>query len=621
MSELWRRLRMLFRRERFDRELEEEMQSHLEMQAEENLEHGMAFEDARYAARRQFGNPMLLAEDSRARWGWHWLECLLQDIGFAGRILRRNPGFAVVAVLTLALGIGANCLVFSVVDTVLLRPFPYRNPDRLVFVWTEFSAANQQAMSSLPDYLDWRARNQVFEDMGAYIPASFDLAGPAYSEQLHGRRASASFFHTLGVQPQLGRLFLPDEEHDGRDCVVLISDTLWRNRFQADPRVVGSIILLSRNGQPAEPYTIIGVLPARFEAAFPRYADVWGALARDGEEAYQRRMGGFDVVGRLKAGITLTQAESAMRSIAGVLAVQYPQTNRGYSVQLRDFHESLTGYGRHAMWSLSGAVAFVLLIACVNVANLMLARAADREREIMIRAAIGAGRGRLLRQLVVECLLLSVVGGAAGALLAHTGVGAVQAAMPESILRRGEIAIDLRVLAFTFAVSLLAGVAFGLIPAARASRANLNPAPARTGPSRTRLRDTLVIAEIALGLVLVTGAALTINSFVRLLRVDPGFDPRRLLSASAWPAPRRSPSIWKRSRGIILPLWARPCCAAAPSPSTMPRVHTRWPLSMRRPPASVGRARIRWAGRSCSARQNAERCAPLGPSRKESARS
>jgi predicted permease len=472
----------------------------------------------------------LLKEDSRASWGWHWLECLLQDLGYAERILRRNPGFALVAVLTLALGIGANCLIFSVVDTVLLRPFPYKNPDRLVFVWTEFNAPNR-AMSSLPDYLDWRARNQVFEDMGAWIPTSFDLAGPDYPEQLHGRRASASFFRTLGVQPQLGRLFLPDEEREGRDRVVLLGDALWRNRFNADERAVGSTILLRRNAQPAEPYTIIGVLPATFQAAFPRYADIWGALALDGEEAQQRRRGGFDVMARLKPGITSIQAESAMRSIAYGLALQYPKTNRGYSVQLRDFHESLTGYGRQTMWSLMGAVAFVLLIACVNVANLMLARAADREREMMIRAAIGAGRGRLCRQLLAEFLLLCVLGGAAGALLAGAGVSAARAAMPAGILRRGEIAIDLRVLAFTFAVSLLAGVAFGLIPAWRGSRAGLSPAARGSGGrNRTGLRNSLVVAEIALGLVLVTGAALTINSFVRLLRVDPGFDPRRLLS-------------------------------------------------------------------------------------------
>ncbi len=534
MSELWRRLRVLFRRERFHSDLEEEMQSHLEMQAEENRQNGMDAEEARYAARRRFGNATLLREASRASWGWHWLENLCQDLNYAGRILRRNPGFVMVAVLTLALGIGANCLIFSVVDTVLLRPFPYKDPDRLVFVWTEFNATNR-VMSWLPDYLDWRARNQVFEDMGAWIPTSFDLAGPDYPEQLHGRRASASFFRTLGVQPQLGRLFLPEEEREGRDRVVLLSDALWRNRFNADERVVGSTILLRRYAQPAEPYTIAGVLPASFQAAFPRHADIWGALALDGEEARQRCMGGFDVIARLKPGVTLIQAESAMRSIAHGLALQYPKTNRGYSVQLHDFQESLTGYGRRTMWSLMGAVAFVLLIACVNVANLMLARAADREREMTIRAAIGAGRGRLFRQLLAECLLLCVLGGAAGALLAGAGVGAARAALPEGILRRGEIAIDLRVLGFNFAVSLLAGVAFGIIPAWRGSRAELSPALRGSGRrNRTGLLNSLVVAEIALGLVLVTGAALTINSFVRLLRVDPGFDPRRLLAIETY---------------------------------------------------------------------------------------
>ncbi len=522
MSELWRRLLFLLRRRQFERDLEEEMRFHAEMLAERLRAAGVPAGEAARAARRRFGNPTLLREDSRDAWRWAALETLAQDVRHALRLLARSPAATAAAVLTLALGIGANCVMFSVFDAALLKPFPFREPERLVFAWTAWQ--QRRVMNSLPDFLDWRARNDVFETMGAWLSASYDLGGAAYPERLQGRRATASLFPTLGVQPQLGRLFAAREEYGGRARVALISDKLWRTRFHSDRGVAGSRILLGLNGGAPEPYTIIGVLPPGVHSAFPKDSDVWTPLTVDGEEARERRMRGLNVIGRLKAGVSIPHAEAALSGIARALAAEHPGTNRDCNgVALEDFHRYLTGYGREVLPSLMGAVAFVLLLACANVANLMLARASDREHEMAIRSALGAGRGRLFRQLMTESLVVSLAGGAAGTLLAAWAVRGARALVPAGILRAPEIAIDLRVLVFVLGVSILTGLAFGIAPSLRASARRPQPR------DRAALRHVLVVAEIALGMVLLTGAALMLNSFVRLLRVDPGFDRHDVL--------------------------------------------------------------------------------------------
>ncbi len=389
-------------------------------------------------------------------------------------------------------------------------------------------------MSSLPDYLDWRSHNTVFSDMGAWLPTSFDLGGSAFSERVMGQRATADFFSTLGIQAQLGRTFLPEEGHTGRERVVLLSDRLWRLRFNADPRVVGSTVPIGMKAQPPEPYMVVGVLPPAMQAAFPRHAEIWAALPVDGEESQQRR-GSFDVIARLKPGVSMAQAEAAMRALSASLAREHPDTNRDVTgVQVHPFHQWLTQYGRPMMRSLLGAVGFLLLLASMNLANMLLARGADRRREMSVRAAIGAGRTVLFRQLLTESLVLAFLGGAAGVLFAYWGLGATKALIPSGILRAEEIAIDGRILLFTLALSIATGLLFGTAPAMRAARENLNPmlqaSHGAGGLRGSAFRNTLVAAQIALGLVLLTGAGLMINTFVRLLRVDIGFNRHDLLA-------------------------------------------------------------------------------------------
>lgn len=463
------------------------------------------------------------------------MQTLWRDVKYGARILARSKAFTAVAVLVVALGIGANMVVFSVVDTVLFRPFPYREPQQLVFVWT----AREQGryMNRLPNFLDWKARNDVFSDMGAWVPASFDLFEKGYAERILGLRATASFFTTLGAKAQIGRTFLPEDERPGSDRVVLLTDRLWRTHFRADPGVVGSQVLLSRNMEGRQSYTVIGVLRPSIQAAFPNHSAIWAPLPPQWEGPRSQQPGELWVIARRKPGVALAQARAAMHALADSLAKEYPKTNAGFTVELTDFHEHLTGGNRIMLLSMLGAVAFVLLIASANVANLLLARATERELEMTIRAAVGASRARLFRQVLTESLLLGLAGGALGMLLATWGVQLVRTMIPPEIRRGEAVVVDARVLGFTLFVSIVTAIVFGLAPAWRASRRDLVPS-LQAARSRSRsasaLRSALVAAEIALGLVLVTGAGLMINSFVRLLRVDLGFDRHDLLTLETY---------------------------------------------------------------------------------------
>jgi putative ABC transport system permease protein len=547
LFQLWRRLLSLLRRRRYEREMEEEMRFHLERQIEQNLEAGMATEEAHYAARRQFGNQTWLKEVSREMWSLNSIEALIQDLRYGARMLMKSPGFTFVAMLTLALGIGANTAIFSVVNGVLLRALPYYEPERLVMVWGHRPILQAQiGLEDFPvavaDFVDWRNQNQVFEQMAAMWTPRMNLTGGGEPESVVGLRASASLFPLLGARFAVGRAFLPEEDRAGADRVVVISHGLWQQRYGADPKLIGQKITLND-----EAHTVIGVTAPDFQ--FPRRGEVptdfyLGVTTKVDlylpiaftPELMNNRGGDFlMVIARLKPGVSLQQASADMSAIARRLTEQYPQTNTDKGVRLAPLHQQTVGKARTALLVLLGAVGFVLLIACANVANLLLARAAGRQKEMAIRAALGASRWRVVRQLLTESLLLAISGGAAGLLLAWWGVELLLSIAPDNLPRAHDIRIDSRVAGFTLLVSLLTGILFGLLPALQASKTNLSVTLKEGGREaagllRRRLRGLLVVSEVALAFVLLIGAGLLIRSFARLTEVDPGFDPRGVLT-------------------------------------------------------------------------------------------
>ncbi len=503
MNELIRRLRTLFRRRAMDREMEKELQFHLEMKA---LDSGDPA-----AARRAVGSSLSWREQAWDAWGWRWLDEVARDVRFAVRGLGRSPGFAVAAITTLALGIGANCLIFSVVDATVLRPLPFREPERLVSVAATIAKMpGRSGMPSLSTFLTWRKAG-VFEELGAQRYETFDVGGNPYPEQISGQEASASFFRVLGVQPELGRTFLPEEEIPGGNNVLLISHRLWRTRFNGNSKIIGSKISLG--GARSGVFTIVGVLPPAIQYADRGIGDVWAPLVKE-------QGGNLAVVGRLRSGMSPQAAGQAISA-------------SGQGAMLLPYQEELVGRIRPMMQMLGAAVLLVLLIACVNVANLMLARGAVRAQEFAVRSAIGAGRGRLSRQLLVESLVLALAGGAAGAALAYASMGAVRGLMPKRIFRADAVSVDLRVLGFTLGVSVLACILFGLLPAMRAARSGPRPdlLSVRSRPmGRGFARSALVVSQVALALMLAIAAGLMTKSFVQLVWKDLGFNRQDLLT-------------------------------------------------------------------------------------------
>jgi putative ABC transport system permease protein len=467
---------------------------------------------------------------------------LRQDVQYGFRMLMKRPGFTAVAVLALALGIGANTAIFSVVNAVLLRPLPYDEPERLVMVW---GSAPQLGFDVLPataaESVEWRERNRVFEHVAAFQSWTWNMTGNNGPEQIQGARTSAALFPALGVKPVLGRTFLPEEDKVGGAKVVLMGHGLWRRSFGADPSVIGRTITLNNQS-----YTVIGVMPQGFRfpggenmlpgLQFSPKTELWEPIALTDEELSNRGTHNLAVVARLKPGVTLPQAQAEMSAIALRLGEQYPKYNKGLGIKLVSLHEQVVGDVRPALLILLGTVGFVLLIACANVANLLLARAASRQKEMAIRTALGASRARVVRQLLTESVLLSLAGGAAGLLLALWGIDGLGALIPENISRAGEIGLDVRVLSFTLVVSLITGVLFGLAPALQAAGADINESlkegtrGATVGPGRNRFRSLLVVSEIALASVLLIGAGLLVRSFLRLQQVDPGFDPKSVVT-------------------------------------------------------------------------------------------
>jgi putative ABC transport system permease protein len=459
------------------------------------------------------------------------MTALIHDLRYGLRMLAKDPGFTAVTVFTLALGIGANTAIFSVVNAVLLRPLPYRSPEQLVQIWqTDLKSKTSQVPPSYPDFLDWRAQNHVFQSVAVYNWATFTLTGSREPIHVDGLVATADLFSVLGVRPALGRLFFPEEDQPGRHAVILSHD-LWQQRFDSDPAVVGRSVRLNRMD-----FVVVGVMPPGF--AFPiqsKPIEVWVARGVD-REAPNRDRHYFGVIARLRSQVTLEQARAEMATIAARLAKEYPKSDGDFTVNVAPEHQQLVGGVRTATLILFGAVVLVLLIACANVANLLLARATSRTREIGVRAALGAGPRRIVRQLLTESLLLSTLGGALGLFLAWWGTSGLVRLGPQDIPRLSETGFDGRVLAYTAAAILLTGVIFGLAPALRAASSNLivtlkaGGAAVGEGERRHRLRAALVVSEVALTLILLTGAGLLINSLFRLARVDPGFNPKGILT-------------------------------------------------------------------------------------------
>ncbi|MBO0862422.1 MAG: ABC transporter permease [Chloracidobacterium sp.] len=513
------RLRGLFGDRGADQELNDEIETHLRLLAERYVRQGMNEDKAALAARRQFGNVTLLKETNHEMRGFRFIETLVQDLKYGLRMLRRNPGFTVVAVLTLALGIGANTAIFSVVNAVLLRPLPYTAPDRLV--------TDGHTILS-PTFLNWRAQSQSFEQMAAYTTGTSDLTGGGEPERLTAGLVSAELFSTLGVPPSLGRGFTAAEDQPNGALAVILSHWLWQRRFGGDPQLIGRAITLDGQNR-----TVVGVMPSGFQ--FPAELDLWLPLNLD-TSGSRKGMVFVNMVGRLKPGVTMEAARTDLTTILRRVSRPAPNDNSDVQVRVIKLHERLVGDWQQALLVIFGAVAFVLLIACVNVANLLLARASTRQKEMAIRAAVGAGRPRLVRQLLAESLLLSLAGGGAGLLVAILGVKLLVRMNPEGVARLQESSVDGRALGFTSLIVVLTGLLAGVFPALQASKADVNETlkaqsavrPSDRGASRTL--PSLMVAEIALALVLAVGAGLMIKSFMRLLSVPKGFNPEGILT-------------------------------------------------------------------------------------------
>jgi putative ABC transport system permease protein len=458
---------------------------------------------------------------------------LMQNVKFALRLLRKSSGFAFVAVVIMALGIGANTAIFSVVHAVLLEPLPFRDADRLVQVWhvppqTSFPGVTRFAVSPA-NFLDWQKQNNVFEGMALYGGGGYDITGAGKPESIHAGRVSADFFSVLGVQPLHGRVFLPEEDRPGSNHEVILSYKLWQSRYGSDPNVIGKSINLD-----GDPYVIVGVMGPKMTK--PGFAKVWTPLGFTGKEAAVRGNHNFLSIARLKPGVTLSEAQSEMNTISQRLEQTYPEDDKGWGAIVNSMREETVGNVRPALLMMLGAVAFVLLIACANVANLILARTFARRKEIAIRSALGANRSRIIQQLLSESLIISLCGGALGLVAAHFGIELLLKFFADKLPRMGEIGLSGPVLAFTFGLSIATGILSGLLPAWSMTKGDVNDAlkqglgrtDADSGSSKTR--SALVVIEVALSLVLLIGAGLMVRSLWKLQTIDPGFDEHNVLT-------------------------------------------------------------------------------------------
>lgn len=521
-----------WQRERKQEELEQELQSHLQMAACDRVERGQSPSDAAHFARREFGNVGLVQQVTRDQWSWRWLEELPQDLRYGARMLRKNPSFTLVAVLTLALGIGANTAIFSVVNGVLLNPLPYPHAEQLVTLHQ--NKANFEFGSiSYPNFRDWQKDNRTFSSMAISRRFAFSLTGLGEAEQVRARFISSDFFSTIGVNPVLGRDFAPGEDEIGAAPIALISAGFWKRKFASSLDVLGkSLTLDGRN------YTVVGVVPANFDLFLRslQVAEIYVPIGQWNNPMLPKRGAGLGVhgIGRLKSGVSIEQARADMGEVSRNLAAAFPDDDKGVAASLLPLRQDMLGDVQPILLVLSAAVAFVLLIACVNVANLLLARSTGRAREFAIRTALGAGRGRILRQLLTESILLALAGGALGLALAQWGTQAALKHLPADLPRAAGIGLDARVLIFTAVVSLLAGTLFGLAPALKTRTPELQKTLKEGGRgasnTRHRAQSVFVVVEMAMALVLLIGAGLMIRTMTHLWNVDPGFRPDNVLT-------------------------------------------------------------------------------------------
>lgn len=524
VARLWRNL---FRKASVDREFEAEIEASLQIMIDARLKQGLDPKAARREALLEFGGIESLKEQVREIRMGHFLETLWQDVRYGSRSLLRSPVFTVTAALSLALGIGANTAIFSVVNHLLLKPLPYPEPERIVDLWhtpPQESFPGLDRFSVSPgNYLDWKQQSQSYEQMAVYRYAGFNLSAGDRPASLMGARVSSDFFSALRTNAALGRVFSGEEEQAGRNRVVALSHGLWRRAFGADPNLIGQTITLD-----SQKYTVVGVMPAEFD--FPRQAELWTPLVWDEKERKTRSIHDYMVVARLNPGVSMEKAKTELNVISSRLEQEYPEANKGWGAVVIPLQEDLIGDIRPALLVLFCAVGFVLLIACANVANLMLARGANRRKEIAIRLALGAQRIRVIRQLITESILLAIGGGAIGLLLASLGGPWLAQLGADYISDPGRISLDPWALGFTLLISISSGIVAGVAPAFQYSSADANDAlkegTGRTGSGavKQRTRQALVIVEVALSMILLVGAGLMIRSFWKLQQVNPGFN-------------------------------------------------------------------------------------------------
>ena len=596
LSNFLRRWRALTHKQELDNELEEELQFHLERDIEQKIKDGMRPEDARHAALRAFGGVDQSKEECRDARGVGPLENTLRDISYSTRVLLKNYAFTIVVVLTLALGIGANTAIFSFANGILLRPLPYPQSDRLAVLDETALKRGIESMSvSYPNFLDWREQNTVFQDIGLHFGTHrFSLSGAGEPVEINGSRITQGLFEILRVSPILGRAFTADEDRPQQDAVVILGYDLWQKNFSGDPNILGQKLVLSNR-----PRTIVGVMPRGFR--FPEVSELWVPMALT-PQMFTRTDHGLNAIARLKDGVTFEEAQAEMHNIAARIEQQNPVTNEGLGVKVMSLHENLAGDYREALLILLGVVGCVLLVACVNVANLMLARATARQKEFALRAALGASRWRIVRQLLIESLLLAMVGGAIGFALSLWALNLLLRAIPGQLPFWMNFTIDLRVLAFTLGITLLTGLIFGAVPALQTSRVDLNDTLKEGGRGaigfRGRSRSLLVVTEIALSLVLLVGAGLMIQSFLRLRQVNIGLDAKNVFTATvALPRAKYTEDEQRITffKQLLEQVRTIPGVEAAGATSTLPLSGNNWGRSLTvegYPVMSVGQAPI-----------------------------
>jgi putative ABC transport system permease protein len=532
-------LKQLFSRRHLYNDLSEEIREHLDEKIEELIASGMPRKEATAAARRDFGNVTLIEEDSRTVWQWPSIENFLMDVRFGARMLRKNPGFTTIAILTLALGIGANTAIFSYVNAWLIKPLPYLQADRLMVLLSHDTKKGwtSKSVTSTADFLDYQEQTTAFENLACWTGWDFNLTSDGPPDRVEGGLVSWNFFQTLGAQPMLGRTFLPQEAQPGSSHVAILSRGLWENRFAADTHIIGRTVKLQ-----GEAYTVVGVMPSDFHFPLMGIANIWSPLALDPKQRADRNSSWFQAFGRLKSGVTKEQAGAEIAAIAAGLQKLHPQTNTNLSSTLSPMtYQIAKNEGAEQIMIDFWIVGLVLLMACANVANLMLARAAGRMKEFAVRGALGASRARLIRQLLTESLLLFTAGGVAGALFAAWGNRWVENAIPGPIrgylVNYGRVDLDLTTFAYTLGIVLFCGAVFGLVPAFESSDLDINrtlkEAAGRASGSRwaPRMRRLFVGGEIALAVVVLISTALLVKSLALMVYDSPGFQSRNVMIA------------------------------------------------------------------------------------------